>query len=211
MRGYISFLLVFASVAIILAVLSTTTRASINHAKEIELQKMYYLEIDIKDTLLGLAKQGANRGAKEYIAEQVEKAAITETPLDIDIPELKKRARKAAFEDIQKMAAFEFDETYDVKMWCGFPTYNKELKEDFAQKMVDEKRALICNDCHDLTNELCEEFIWIETPTIDFENPLNSIVDLKLFKSSSKLAVFGVSIYSKERASISYIPKGVKR
>ncbi len=210
MRGYISFLLVFASVAIILAVLSATTRTSINHAKEIELQRMYYLEIDIKDTLLGLAKQGANRGAKEYIAEQVEKAAITETPLDINIPELKKRAQKAAFEDIQKMAAFEFNEPYDVKMWCGSPTFN-EINKEFAQKMVEEKRALICNDCHDVTNELCEEFIWIETPTIDFKNPLNSIVDLKLFKSSSKLAVFGVSIYSKERASISYIPKGVKR
>src|SRR3989338_11032994 len=100
MKGYITFLLVFAGIAIVLATIFITIQARPNQARAIEAKRLYYLEIDIKNTLLDLAKQGADKAVKQYIAEEVAKAVILERPPQFNREEAERRARKGAFEEM---------------------------------------------------------------------------------------------------------------
>ena len=195
MRGFVSFILVFLSIAIILVLLSVNT--SVNYSKAIQLKRMHSLELDIKNAVLDLAKTGADRAVKEYVKEKAAEAALSGKPLETEINEAKARARAAAHNEMKKLTNLK-DDQFEFKIWCGFVS-ETELK-NLRDKMLEEK--IICNSCLEIENEICAEFIQVD-PKIDAAN-IDGSANVQLWKES--MGVIGISIYSNEMASVSYIP-----
>lgn len=196
MRGFISFILVFLSIAIILVLLSVN--AQTNYSKAITLKRMHSLELDIKNTALDLAKIGADRAIKEYVREKEAEVIATGKPPKTDINEAKARARIEAHNEMKKLAALN-DDKFDFKIWCGFVS-ETEMK-DLRDKMLEDRGIVTCTNCFEIEDEICKEFIQVDA-RIDAENIEGSAV-IGLWKENG---VIGISIYSKEMASVSYIP-----
>ncbi len=204
MKGYITFLLVFAGIAVILATISIMTQNRINHARAIELEKMYYLELDVKNTLLDLAKQGANEAIRKYIAEETAKALILKKPLYLDKEEMVRRAQAGAHDEMKKIREFDFGPEYGVIAWCGSTT-DEELGR-LASRIYASKRAHACAECTGIEDEGCKDYIQVH---LDDEG---SSAQVQFLKSGPVPGIIGVSVYSTaELASASYIPPGVIR
>ncbi|MBS3067347.1 hypothetical protein J4450_01480 [Candidatus Micrarchaeota archaeon] len=156
---------------------------------------MHSLELDIKNTALDLAKIGAERAVKDYIKENV---AIGKPP---NINEAKAMARLRAHDEIKKLANLK-DDTFDFKIWCGFVD-ETELR-NLRDKMLKERNSLTCNECFEIENIACAEFIQVDA-SIDRENADGSAT-VQFWKESLDNGVIGISIYSFEMASVSYIP-----
>ncbi len=196
MHGFVSFILVFLSIAIILVLLSVNT--SPNYYEVIQLKRLHSFELDIKNAALDLAKIGADRAVKEYVKEKEAEAAATGKPPKTDINEAKARARIEAHNEMKKLAALR-DNNFDFNIWCGFVS-ETEMK-NLRDKMLEDKGIVICTNCFEIENEICKEFIQVDA-RIDAEN-IEGSATVSLWKENG---VIGISIYSKEMASVSYIP-----
>ena len=205
MRGFVSFIIVFISIAIILVILSTSS--AVNLSQSIELERMHNFELDIKNSLLDLAKQGADRAIKDYVKEKLAEAA-TGVPPYFDPQEMKNRARLAAHEEMKKILLVSDDNIFRTRVWCGFAS-NTELR-DLSEKILKDKNPLVCENCFDIKD--CADFVQIKLEWQDISHPR---VNVSFWKAQDldKKGVVGLSIYSKkfDIAAVSYIPENEER
>lgn len=213
MRGFVSFLIVFACIAIILLLLSINPVVS--HSNQAGLKKLNVLELDIKNTLLDLASSGANRAAREYIRERVIEAAVRGVPPVFDISEIRRRARIAGYEEMRKLIDLLGigGQEFEVSIWCGY-TNDAEMAA-VRDRMYRDKHAVICDGCLEIKNEECAGFINIDIKGMDPEGQLGAYAEVGFWKEQTGAdgGVIGISAYSERYgiASASYIPVGEKR
>jgi hypothetical protein len=203
MRGYLSFILVFASLILLLTLLQAFSRSvDSNLSKEIAMGRAYHIQLNVRDAVLEAAAQGARDGFLEYTVLHVAEG-------DFDPAAAREAARRKAYERMSALSKWTFDPDFDVKLWCGY-TDQRETRA-LQGKMLDEKNALICADCSGLDSPACADFVnldaWGENGPasvwLGANEPLNLLQE----------GVVGVSVYSDKFgvSGASYLPQSVKR
>ncbi len=204
MNGFVSFVLVFVGFAIVLLILSVNI--STNYSMQIEIKKVHSLELDIKNTLLDLASNGANKAVRNYVNEKLAESAITGKPPKFDTNEMKDKAKIAAHEEMAKASGLVHTNP-KVNIWCGFA--NERDLQDLRDTVLENKRPLLCNDCFEISDEACKEFVHVELK-MNYEKPLDSNAEISLWSEAQagRNGIIGISIYSEkpEIADFSYIP-----
>ncbi len=204
MRGYFAFLVVFASVFLLIALYQSSSYANFNKAKNIAIEQNYQFQLNVKYSLLEAADQGTKKALFEYM--------LLHLGEPINPKDMQDFVSTQAFESMKKVAAStsELDNGYDIVIWCGY-TNDNELAE-LKKQMVTENKALICDECLTIEAEECKEFVNFD---VDATNGQFSYLWLGANKPLDffKKGVVGVSIYDKKFAvsGAGYIPQSEKR
>ena len=205
MRGYVSFILVFVSIAVILTILSASF--SFDPSRAIAFKRMQSLELDLKNSMLDAAHSAAEKTVREYVKEKLAQAALTGTAPVFsakEINEMKAKAKAAAYAELQKFSRLVI-QNFDFVIWCGYPS--KTGLQSTAEKMVAQQSVLYCDGYTDIGNELCKEFIDVEPQLGNLANP-RAKVNLVSTSFTNGIGFIGISAYSKHfaLASAGYVP-----
>ena len=195
MRGYVSFLLVLASLSLILysaAALSATHGHS--HSKAIALQRTGYLSMNVKESLSEAVSYGLKEGALLYDAA---------TPPEERTPQGREAAlRAAAFASLSIFPLHSFDDDFEVELWCAYAT-ESELSA-LPKEMREKGAALAPSASNPLSSPLCAEFIQIvQEPGRDYAYLKGPLPPAPIAQG-----IVGISIYSSkfDIAQVSYFP-----
>ena len=208
MRGYLSFLLVLAALAIltVLAV-SYSNSKSLNFSKAIALERMEQLSLDEKRTMLVSAKYGAIAGFLAYLAETVGSQGAAA----FDPNEAKERIKDGVYTSLL-LIDFSTESDFQTVFWCGEVSSESELGA-LAEQSLRAGAPLICANCQPIQSPACRDFIDAEAGF----NPSSgdfTIANLALGSENlgAKPKLFGVTIYSPKfnTSKVSYIPTNEK-
>lgn len=202
MRGYVTFILVLASVFLLLNLISSYYAATgSDKYREIAVVRAYQLQLNLKDVVLEAAKTGAEEGLHAYLIEC--------TISDSCEHEL---ARKAAISGAQKklneLEDASFDSEFQVELWCGAPMPGENA--DLKRRMAMEKKVLAPGLSFSLSSPVCTGLI---DPRISKDFKLEFIGFAGPIPDSDFSGVTGVSVYSEKFAvsGIGYIPNNERR
>lgn len=205
MRGYISFLLVLASLAILIVLANSYLGSkTLNFSKAIALERMEQLSLDAKRSMLTAAKYGAIAGFSAY----VEEVLGSEGALAFDPLEAKERVRQGVVSALALASMTDSD--YEVSLWCGEIQDENELGA-LAESSLRNGKAEMCPSCKPLA--LCGDYIDMriisDAKAGDFEFASLALGSRNLGESPK---LFGATIYSKKFniSKASYIPTSEK-
>ena len=201
MRGYFSFILVFASVLLLLNLFHSFSDLNDNYSKEIAIEKAYQLQLNAKEAIMEAARQGARQGLIEY-------TLLHAIEGDYSLEDARDAARKKAFERISTLHGWEFEPEFEVKIWCGATNDNELAK--LKNKMLSDGKAQTCAGCLEINEPECEDYV-----NVDFD--VNWDIVAVWLGNNKDMGILdtglvGVSVYSdKFRVSgVSYIPQSEK-
>ncbi|MFA5077317.1 MAG: hypothetical protein WC488_02730 [Candidatus Micrarchaeia archaeon] len=206
MRGYLSFLLVLAALAILILLANSYTNSkSVNLSGAIALERMEQLSLDAKRSMLVSAKYGAMAGFLGYMAEIASTGGIAA----FDPAEAKERVKDGAYASL-----LMFNPSYDdfeTSAWCG------ELGESEVGKIAEdsllEGAPKMCLNCQPIQSPLCRDYINVNV-LADPQAKTFSIADLSLgsMNLGGKPKLFGITFYSQKLniSKVSYIPTSEK-
>lgn len=192
MRGYITFVLSVAILAIFLHLAAMQNEVSLSRALAAE--ALYQKQQNAKELLLEGARSGAGEGLRQYWLAKA-----------IGIPfsqaEAERYAHVAAYLRLREVAGTIKDET--LQSWCGAitPWSTREIHDS----MQSAQRAVPCATCKPLTD--CPDVIAVQVDDAGTEG----VVALRSDRFPS--TVVGISSYSSPYGvgSVAYLPPTEER
>jgi hypothetical protein len=127
MKGYLAFLLVFASVFLILSLIAAASEApKITFSRAIAAERAYQVQMNAKEVVLEGVRQGGVRGYGAYnasfrIACCGDCATVPRGPRCPECfryPDAVAAAQAGAFSEIASMGGASFDQGMNVTIWC---------------------------------------------------------------------------------------------
>jgi len=180
-RGYVSFVLVLLSVLIILFLIDAHNSSSFEFSKQIAIEKAYQTQMNVKETIFEAGLYGAKEGISSYLIEH----------RDVDLQELRKAARKGAHERIKLLENHGYGN--DVEIWCGYISSSDMRKT--INRMGNEKKAALCQDCRKISSEECLEFIQVEIDPVEMSFELYFQGE---DPAPGKSGIVGISVYDEK-------------
>ncbi len=205
MKAYISFILVFASLLILLYSFEASTNSnSIDLSRSLAVNRIFATELNIKENVIEAARTGAIEGFLAYSAL----AIPTDT---FNMEDAKKAAKAGAYAKIASLNLHSFSNDMDIKLWCGMPS--ESGMRDLRDRMLLAKQAQVCDSCTYVTVPLCVDFISVNIVEVEKDDGTKTfdLASIKLTDENNE-GFFGVSIYSKQYgiSSVSYIPASLE-
>ncbi|MEK6981826.1 MAG: hypothetical protein AABX38_02745 [Candidatus Micrarchaeota archaeon] len=211
MRGYVTFILVFFAVILLLLSLEALTYSDkTNLSQAISFSRVSKIDLNAKDAIIELAREGARDGLNKYIQEQEEKAiAITVATRKPTKPNYKEKEAEdavnlAVYLKIMSIKNVNFADSVEVKFWCNnyVPSSFSILKDS----MLRSNSALICSSCSNL--DFCSNMI-ISKVDVSTGYPILESVQLT---DSTRQGIIGISVFDKAYrvVSIGYVPSNYK-
>lgn len=224
-RGYLSFLLVFASVLIVLSAIHIyLISGNIDASDAILAERTHQENMNLKELVLEAVREGGQDGYSFYDSLHSHESCVKycpnmgactlphTPPCDLVQCELscfrlsdaQKAAEDGAISRLQELAKTEFSE--DFTLWCGEVSDSQSRK--LAKRMREEKTTLSCENCMMVADESCTEYLNAEinvTPDIGETSGILSSITLSQLSGEG---VIGISMYSGkfDAASVSHIP-----
>ncbi len=201
MRGYVSFLLVLAALAI-LAILAGaySNSKSLNFSKAIALERADQLSLDAKRAMLTAAKYGAIAGFAGYAAEIMASGGGQA----FNPNEAKERVKDGV---IASLALLDFaeEEDYEISLWCGEIAGESGL-DSIAEQTLRAGSPEMCDACK--PTSLCRDYVDVEI--ISGSSFANLGLGSRNLGENPK--IFGITIYSEKFniSKVSYIPTSEK-
>lgn len=209
MRGYVTFILVFFAVALLLLSLEALTNSDkTNLSQAIAFSRVSKIDLNAKDTITELAREGAKDGLNAYIAVKVAEAAekcadlVTCSPPEFNERDAELAVNSAVYLKILKLENQSFANNVEVKFWC-----NNDVPSDLSilkDSVLNSNSALKCQTCSSLSNPICSAMVISKVDTTG-KLPVLEYVQLT---DSSRQGIIGISIFDKQykAVSIGYIP-----
>ncbi len=206
MRGFVSFLLVLAALAILVVLAHAYNNSkTVNFSNAIALERMEQLSLEAKRNMLTAAKYGAIAGFLGYLAE----VAASEGMKAFDLLEAKERIRDGVIASLS-LLDFSAERDYEIKMWCGEISSEGEFGE-IAERSLVEGVTGTCANCKPIA--LCRDFVDAEV-LADVQNGNFAIANVRLgsLNLGGNPKIFGITIYSEKfgASKASYIPTSEK-
>ena len=216
MKGYVSFLIVLAGLAIFLAFSNSYYYSkSANLSQPISLEKAEQISLQMKRGLLMSAKYGAIAGFAEYLAE----VAGSGGTRAFDLSAAKERAKQGAYLSMSAISISALSSEFNISspyassdfeavFWCGEVSSEREL-DRMALSSLNAGMAVKCEGCSTLGSPACADYInlGISQPQPD---GVPSIASLYLGSEAlgEKPKIFGITLYSKKFniSKVAYIP-----
>ena len=196
-RGFVSFLLVFVSISLLL-ILLRFQGVQINLSKAIAVEQAYYLQMNAKEAVLEAARSGTQEGLRQYLVE------IAASGATFNIDSAYSRARVEAHRRMAVLDNFEstVESDFEIMLWCGY--IDKSDLGSLKTRMLVEEKVLACNGCEPISSSKCADFVNF-VPQADF-----LAISSVYFEGRSpfyplKHGVVGVSVYSKNSMFLGFL------
>lgn len=204
MRGYVSFLLVLAALAILVVLSNSYSNSkSVNFSKAISLERMEQLSLEAKRSMVSGAKYGALAGFLEYLGE----VAASEGAEAFDPEKAKSRVRNGAYASML-LATSMSDPDYSFAFWCGEVSDERDL-ERMAQYSIESGSPQMCPSCQPIASPACKDYVDAEI-LADAKEAKFSLARVSLGSTNlgESPKIFGVTIYSQKfnSSKAAYIP-----
>ena len=193
MRGYVTFLLVFASLSLIIA---SSSMLAVSHSpyfpRTLEVERAAHLSMNIKESISEAASYGLKQGA--YIYD-------TTTLPEERTPQARDAALRASiFSSLSKLPNHTYDPDYEIIIWCGYVS-QQEL-DSLPEEMLEQEEARMCEGCAPLDNLLCASFLEIK------QEPDSVLLKGPLPTDPLASGIIGISVYSEKYgiAQVSHFP-----
>ena len=184
MKGFISFLIVFAGLFIFIYS-SSSLISNFDLTQTIGMERVFQTGMNIKELIYESGRIGAIEGFEAYLLS---------SPEEFNLDNAVEAAKLGAFLRISKLNELEF-EGMNAKIWCGY------VNENQLRKSLEGN----CDYCWEISSLECLDFIQVEIITVDEEPGLGEIY----FKGEKPpfivyFGVIGITIES-EKFGIKYI------
>lgn len=195
MRGFFSFVLLLSLILLLIYSFSYFSPYSFSSDKLILAERIYQLEMNLKENIYEGAKQGALEGLSTYL--------LTVPEQEFKVSEAKQYIQVAVHEKLSSINSLELED-FEFEIWCG--DISKYKMENLRKDILSENKLSICEDCSNLENLNCLEYIYVE---FNLETEPGELPELKSLTLGTKKGFFGVSIYSEkfQISSVFQIPK----
>lgn len=202
MRGYLSFLLVFAALTILVVLANSYINSkSMNFSKAIALERMEQTSLDVKRSMLTSAKYGAIAGFLEYVGEIIGSGGLKA----FDPKEAEERVKAGVLASFG-LLIFSENSDYEILPWCGEIASESNL-DAIAVQTLKQGTPQLCPSCLPLSQ--CKDFIDVNI-LANFEQDDFAIADVRLgsHRYGEIPRIFGLTIYSAKFniSKVSYIP-----
>ncbi|MDO8553296.1 MAG: hypothetical protein Q7S22_00685 [Candidatus Micrarchaeota archaeon] len=187
MKGYLSFILIFVAMLAVLSAFAIYTQVNERNMSKV-------IAVEITDDAALQQKQLIFEATSRGIRNALEISVATG---ETDVIVIEKVIKLSVHEQIKPLADYDSD-NIQVITWCGY--VNNQVIKNLKERIVTEKKALICDGCSKLDNSVCSEFISVDKDfSISFQSPSLDYVNF---------GIIGISTYNKKYgiASVSYIP-----
>ena len=214
MRGYVTFILVFSAVILLLLSIEALTYSDkTNLTQAIAFSRVSKIDLNVKESLIELARQGANSGLNAYIIKKQIEAAekciglVACPPPEYDQREAEFWVNSFTYSNILELENQSFADNVEVKFWCN----NKIILNsvNLQKSMLDFNSALKCPSCLDIN--FCSNMI---TSRVDVLTGYHILPELKYVQltDSTREGIIGISVFDKKYKSVSigYIPINYK-
>lgn len=187
MKGYLSFILIFAAMLAVLSAFAFSIQArGSNLSTTIALEKTDDISLQHKQLILEAASQGIAKGL-----------GVSTLKGEKDVLEIKKNIVQNVHQQLSNLSSYSSD-SVEMVAWCGYVnSYDIRI---LHQQMMTQKRVLICDGCSKLDSDVCSDFISVNNDfSVSFSSP--SI-------DPTRFGVIGISTHDKKYSinSVSYIP-----
>lgn len=135
MRGYLSFLLAFASVFLILSFIEASEQSGkISFSKAIAAERAYQAQMNAKEAVLEAAHDGAAEGFRIYNSTHTVAACADPATGDLcfKADDARLAAKLGAYSYIAKLSEARVDPDMDVRIWCR-QAMSRDLADSFAR------------------------------------------------------------------------------
>lgn len=212
MRGYISFLLVLASVLLVILLLNSSILVrELSFSDAIISEKTYQLQMNVKELILESARQGAINGFNGY-SHTHSKIACKRHPLYTNNPDCFNdhdailRTKTSAIASMAQLNTHNSD--FDLLLWCT-QSKNEHLAQKHSIKLIEKRTLSNQENSFLLSSALCNDILSIKLKQskIPYKNPT---LEKLIFGETG--TIIGISIYSSKFrvASLSYVPLGIQ-
>lgn len=203
MKGYLTFLLVLAALAI-LSVLGTSylNSDSMNLGDAISLEHAEQLSLEAKRSMLSAAKYGAISGFFAYVSEVLASRGAKA----FDPAEAEERAKDGAQAALLLVKAG--DEDYEALLWCGEIASESELGK-IAEDSLTSRSPQMCALCRPISS--CGDYLNIEMLwDLNAGEFALSRVELGSISLGETPKIFGATLYSSKFnvSKVAYVPTG---
>lgn len=223
MRGFISFLLVFAFLVIFLySLFPLLSSFEFDQSKNIAIERAYSLEMNLKETIL--------EGIREAAVSATERYLLTHPSYEsFNLEELEEEIKESVQNKIIELDSFDSEDVknhqletdslfltdgdstglkpaesldFEFEFFCGEPSSLETTS--WKKKMLEQGKIEKCLSCEEFDSDSCKEIINVN---FQLHTEPNSIPALSSI-SFGKEKVLLIAIYSKkfEVSSVSYIP-----
>ena len=195
MKGFFSFILLFS--LILLIIYSTTYFSnpySFSTDKLISIERIYQLEMNLKESVWEGAKQGSLDGLSIYLLSH---------PEEFNLEEAKQYVKLAVHEKLSSLNSIEFED-FEFELWCGNPS--KKSLNNLRKQILLENELLICSNCKKLENLNCMDYL---KPNFLLNISPGEFPTLYNIEIGNEKGSFGISIYSEkfQISSVFLLPK----
>ncbi len=227
MKGYISFILVFASIFLILTFITINLSSTdFNLARAVSAERTYQIQLNLKEAMIESAKQGAMNGFEKYSVLRSDEACLMycvergvcllSRPPTCNKPSCKqfcfkesdaeKAAEEAAVSNMARVKSAFSQDDVSIELWCG--ALGGDAGKGITNSlMTDSGSAHPCPVCTPLSF-LCSDYISADV----VPDEVNGGYRLRKIRFSpiSGAGGFGSSVFltNGEVASVSSIPEG---
>jgi len=133
MRGYLSFILAFASVFLILSFIEASEAGRISFSKAIAAERTYQAQMNAKEAIIESIHDGAAEGFRIYNATHYVEAcadpATEESCFKAD--DARMATKLGAYLYLAKLGSVSFDPDMEVRIWCR-QGMSRDLADSFA-------------------------------------------------------------------------------
>jgi len=198
MRGFISFLLVFAFLVIFLySLFPLLSSFEFDQSKNIAIERAYSLEMNLKEAILEGTREAAVSAFEEYLLTHPSYGSF-------NLDELEEEIKDSVQEKILQLEFISStnSEDFEFKFFCGDPS-SLEISS-WKKKMLEQGKIEKCLSCEEFDSDSCKEII-----NVDFELHIEpGVLPLLSSISFGKEKVLLIAIYSKkfEISSVSHMP-----
>ena len=196
MKGFFSFVLLFS---LILLIIHSTSCFS-NHylfsmEKLIPIERIYQLEMNLKESVWEGAKEGSLEGISIYLLSNPED--------EFNLENAKQYIKLAVHEKLSSLNSVDFED-FEFELWCGNPS--KQSLNNLKKEMLLEDKLLICSNCKKLETLNCMDYL---EPNFLLDISPGELPVLYSLRIGNEKGSFGISIYSKkfQISSVFLLPK----
>ncbi len=230
MRGYLSFVLVLASVVLILSFVQIDlSSTNFDLSKAISAERTYQVQMNVKEAVIESVRQGGMEGFLEYDSTHSHQACLRycadmgvcthpdTPPCDsmmcgrecFRVSDAQMKAEESAIEKVVELSALGFDPDFEVLLWCGPEPMDFEAR-DIAERMKSAESLSACASCIPLTLASCGSAL---TATVrPGEIPDSYALESVQLAPRAGAGVIGISVLSGKLdiASVSYLPQSLE-
>lgn len=196
MKGFISFLLVFAFLVIFLYSLSPVLSSfEFDQSKNIAIERAYSLEMNLKETILEGSREAAVSTVEEYLL-------IHPSYESFNLEELEEEIKESVQSKIVELDSSKFED-FEFEFFCGNPS-SLEITS-WKKKMLEQEKIEKCSSCEEFDSDTCKEIIDVNFELHTESDALPALSSISFGKEKEVLLI---AIYSKkfEVSSVSYMP-----